>query len=365
MTVLAEILIRHTGVGRAPGMVALIDRGGDIEFASAGVLELGQPEPMARDTIFRIASMTKPIMAAATLLMVEDDAISLDDPIMRWLPELAGPKVLASMGGPLDDVVPPNRAATVRDLLTSRAGHGFPSDFSLPVVGQVLALHEGPAGQPLIPPDEWLAALAQIPMLGQPGEVWLYNTPFDVLGLLLERASGLSLAQVLNERLFSPLGMADTGFAVPADRLPRLAAYYRADAELVDAPAGLWSAPPVFASGSGGLVSTVDDLLAFFRMLRGGGMLSAESIRLMTTDHLTAAQRAAGEMFLEGDGWGFGGSVDHAGRYGWMGGTGTAGHWDPATGDISILLSQLELSGPGTPDYIREFWAHASGPAGS
>lgn len=376
---LDEVLNRQVAEGLAPGIVALIARGEQVEYAAAGVSDVAAGTPMGRSTLFRIASLTKPMLAATAMLLIEEGLIGLEQPIERWLPELSGPVVLREMGGPPDAVVPPGRPVTVGDLLTSRAGHGFPSDFSLPIVGRIAALHEGPAGQPMMAPDAWLSELARIPMLGQPGEVWLYNTPFDVLGLLIARAAGAPLADVMAGRLFGPLGMGDTGFHAPLATEPRLAGYYRAAAgggrELVDAPTGLWSAPPVFPSGSGGLVSTLDDCHAFFRMLLsdGGGLLSPDSVRIMTADHLTAAQRAASEAFLEGQGWGFGGSVDVAeidswntpGRYGWVGGTGTCAHIVPAAGLITILLTQQELSGPAAPDAMREFWAYAARPGQS
>lgn len=197
--------------------------------------------------------------------------------------------------------------------------------------------------------------------------------------MLIARATGQPFQDVLAERVLEPLGMRDTAFAVPPGQLHRFTSYYRAapdgaSLELVDAPDGQWSTLPAFPSGAGGLVSTVDDLHAFCRMLLAGGsyaggrLLSADSVRQMTTDHLTAPQRAAGALFLEGQGWGFGGSVDVArldpwnipGRYGWIGGTGTAAHIVPATGTVTVLLTQRELTGPASPEVMREFWTCAA-----
>lgn len=181
------------------------------------------------------------------------------------------------------------------------------------------------------------------------------------------------------ERLFEPLGMTDTGFAVPADRLDRFTGYYRAGAEgaleLLDAPDGQWSSMPDFPSGAGGLVSTVDDWYAFARMLLDEGavgsrsLLTPESVRQMTTDHLTPAQRAASGLFTEGQGWGFGGAVDVEtldswnvlGRYGWVGGTGTTAHIIPSTGTVAVMLSQVAMAGPTPPVMMRDFWQHAAG----
>jgi CubicO group peptidase (beta-lactamase class C family) len=186
------------------------------------------------------------------------------------------------------------------------------------------------------------------------------------------------LPEFLAERLFGPLGMVDTGFDVPAGKLARFTSYYRTDPagglELVDAPGGQWSSLPAFPSAAGGLVSTVDDWHSFARMLLVGGrvggrqLLSPASVRQMTTDQLTQPQRDASRLFLEGQGWGFGGSVDVEaidpwnvpGRYGWVGGTGTAAHITPSTGTVSILLSQLEMAGPTAPALMRDFWRHAA-----
>ena len=258
---------------------------------------------MTRDSIFRIASMTKPVTAAAAMLLVDDGRIALDSPVRQWLPELASPVVVRTPASPVDDVVPAARAITVADLLTFRAGYGFPSDFSLPAVGLLFSeLKQGPPQpQVVAAPDDWMAALSRIPLLHQPGEAWLYNTCSDILGVLIARVSGRPLPEFLAERLFEPLGMADTGFGVPAGKLDRFTSYYRAGPagglELVDAPGGQWSSLPAFPSGGGGLVSTADDWHRFARMLLAGGsaggrrVLSPASVRQMTTDQLTPSQR--------------------------------------------------------------------------
>ncbi len=359
--------------------MGLIARGDRVEVQAAGCTGIDGSYPIVRDSIFRIASITKPITAAAVMMLVEDGQITLDDPVGPWLPELASPAVVRTPAGPVDDVVPAIRPITVADLLTFRAGYGFPSDFSLPAVRLLVSeLKQGPPQpQLVVAPDEWMAALARIPLLRQPGEAWLYNTCSDILGVLIARVSGRPLPEFLAERLFGPLGMADTGFEVPARKLDRFTSYYRTGPagglELVDAPGGQWSSLPAFPSGAGGLVSTVDDWHRFARMLLAGGsaggrqLLSAVSVQQMTTDQLTSSQRHASRLFLEGQGWGFGGSVDVeaidpwnvTGRYGWVGGTGTAAHVTASTGSVAILLSQLELAGPTPPALMREFWQHA------
>jgi CubicO group peptidase (beta-lactamase class C family) len=336
----------------APGAAALVARADAVEVASAGELRA--------DSIVRIASITKPIMAAAVMLLVDDGVLALGDPIERWLPELASPKVVRTPESPVDDVVPAERPITVEDVLTSRAGWGFPEDFALPAAGELFAkmppfgIREGP--------DEWLETLASVPMLHQPGEAWLYNTCSDIQGVLVFRASGRPLSEFLAERIVEPLEMADTAFSVPPDKLDRLPPYHGAEGVplLEDR---LWTEPPVFPSGAGGLVSTLADWHRFGRMLiaDGAGVLSRDSTRALMTDHLTQAQREASTLFLEGNGWGFGGSVAPDGRYGWIGGTGTSAHVVPATRTVGILFTQVQMPGPTPVPLMREFWQYAFG----
>jgi CubicO group peptidase (beta-lactamase class C family) len=315
------------------------------------------------------------------MLLVDDGLVALDDPIDRWLPELANPRVVRTPDAALDDTVPASRPITVFDLLTFRSGWGFTSDWTTPANQAIYRemVRDGMIPQDYSPPDQYLAELARIPLLHQPGEGWQYNIGSELQSVLIARATGTPLPQFLAERLFEPLGMADTGFAVPEAKRDRFATLYRTDPatgtlSLADRPDGKWNTVPVFPSGAGGMVSTVDDWLAFGRMLLNGGtagdrrLLSQESVRLMTTDHLTAQQRAASELFLEGQGWGFGGSVDVAdidpwnvpGRYGWIGGSGTTAHIVPATGTVSILFTQMSMTGPTPPTIMREFWRYAA-----
>jgi CubicO group peptidase (beta-lactamase class C family) len=380
MSNLRDVLQIYVSDGSVPGAVGLVAQGGQVEVAAAGAADVEGTRPMARDSIFRIASITKPIIAAAVMMLAEDGRIALDDPVRNWLPELASPMVVRTPASPVDDVVPAVRPITVADLLTFRAGYGFPADFSLPAVGLLFSeLKQGPPQpQTIAPPDEWMATLSRIPMLYQPGEAWLYNTCSDILAVLIARVCGRPLPEFLAERLFGPLGMADTGFEVPAAKLDRFTSYYQAGPagvlELIDGPDGQWSSPPPFPSGGGGLVSTADDWYRFAELLLGGGsaggrqLLSAASVRQMTTDYLTPAQRDAGRLFLEGQGWGFGGSVDVEvidpwnvpGRYGWVGGTGTAAHVTASTATITILLTQVQTAGPTAPALMQDFWQYAA-----
>ncbi|MGW4201715.1 serine hydrolase domain-containing protein [Streptomyces sp. NPDC004726] len=376
MTELRDVLTSHTSKGTVPGAVGLVARGDRIEVRTAGSVDIDRSAPMARDSIFRIASLTKPIVAAAVMTLVDDGRLGLYDPVAEWLPELTSPMVVRTPRSPVDDVVPAARPITVFDLLTARAGYGYPADFTLPAVQSLFTelRQTPPLPDNVPPPDEWTAALSRIPLLHQPGDAWLYNTTSDIQGVLAARASGRTLPELLAERLFEPLGMSDTGFGVPPAKLGRLTSLYRPDEfgglVLWDAPDGQWSHVPKFPSGGGGLVSTADDLHSFARMLLADGtadgrrVLTPESVRLMTTDHLTPSQRAASHTFLHGQGWGFGGSVDVEpidpwnipGRYGWVGGTGTAAHVVPSTGTVTILLTQVALTGPTSPQLMRDFW---------
>jgi CubicO group peptidase (beta-lactamase class C family) len=351
MTSLEDLLETAVRTGTVPGAAALVARGRAVEIAGAGELGPG--------SIVRIASITKPIMAAAVMLLVDDGLVKLDDPIGRWLPELASPQVVRTPRSPIDDVVPAVRQITVEDVLTFRAGWGFPPDFSLPAAVELF--EKLPVFAPRETPDEWLKTLATVPMLAQPGESWLYNTCSDVQGVLVARISGQELPEFLGERIFEPLGMTDTGFFVPVEKLDRQPPYHGLDSAPIDRR--LWTEPPIFPSGAGGLLSTLADWHRFGTMLLAGGglLLSAESVRLMTSDWLTPEQRDASTLFLEGAGWGFGGAVASDGRYGWIGGTGTTAHVVPSTGTIGILLTQVEMTGPTSTPFMREFWRYAFG----
>lgn len=364
----SEPLRRALARGQVPGGVAAVDRpGADAEVLALG--DDGAGRPLRRDTVVRIASITKPITAAAALSLVEDGAFDLDEPVARWLPELAAPRVLAHAAAELGDTVAAERGITVADLLSYRCGTGMLPrlSFDLPIQRAYAGLgSDGPPGRyPLPPPDEWLARLAELPLIAQPGQRWLYQTSGDLLGVLLARVCGTDLAGVLRERVFAPLGMRDTGFGVPEASMhrfvPQLAPAPDGGFTVFDPVDGAWSTPPAFPSGAAGLVSTVDDLLAFARALRAGGgpILSPGSVAELTTDRLTPAQRADGAMFLDGAGWGAGLCVEADGRYGWDGGLGTGWRSDPSTGIVSILLTQVLWDGPEGPELVHAFRAAA------
>jgi CubicO group peptidase (beta-lactamase class C family) len=315
-------------------------------------------------------------------MLVEDCVLRLDDPVDELLPELAGMRVLKTPEGPLDETVPAERPITLRDLLTFRAGFGAVWDPAWPITAALrergLAV-EPPrlAPEPTPAADQYLRRLGELPLLHQPGEAWLYHTGLAVAGVLVQRASGLTLPEFLRRRVFEPLGMDDTGFHVPPDRQDRFVTLYREDPEsggtvvLDPAEGGRWSEPPLFPDGGADLVSTVDDYLAFARMLLGGGeysgtrLLSRPSVQLMTGDRLTAANKERGglvEGMWNAAGWGFGVSVVTArtglpapGRYGWNGGLGTAWFNDPRERLIGILLTQRAFVSPAPPRVVEDF----------
>jgi CubicO group peptidase (beta-lactamase class C family) len=374
-----RVLSGYIERGELPGLVALVSRDDDVHVEVLGRLSLAGGAPMQRDAIFRIASITKPVVAAAAMMLVEECRIRLDDAVDRWLPELANRRVLRSIACELDDTVPAHRPITVRDLLTFRLGFGSvmaPPD-TYPIQRFIREYRLGGDGPPrpaLAPTtDEWLRGFAALPLLAQPGERWMYNTGADVLGILIARVSGRSLGAFLRERLFEPLGMHDTAFDVPDAKLDRLPACYTGSLQVFDDVAtSAWRGEPPFESGAGGLVSTIDDYFAFSRaMLRGGApLLSPASVSLMTMDHLTPAQRAGSELFFGAhSSWGLGVAVDIArteiyhtpGRYGWTGGTGTTAYIDPANRLIGILFTQRMMDSPEPPRLFSDFWTLAYG----
>jgi CubicO group peptidase (beta-lactamase class C family) len=353
--------------GEMPGLVTLVARGDDVHVDAIGTMAFGGDEPMRRDTIFRIASLTKPILAAATMTLVEDGTLRLDEPVDRLLPELANRRVLRHIDGPLDDTVPAERPITVEDLLTFRMGFGLiiePTfDPPYPIVRAIndLQLVMGPP-DPRTPhdPDRWIELFGTLPLMYQPGERWQYNAGSLVLGVLVARAAGRPLEAVLRARVFEPLGMKDTGFSMPVEQARRLPSQYTTDFQTgkveQDPLNGLdvWTRPPVFPSGAGGLLSTADDYLAFARLLLNKGrhrderLLSERSVELMTTNHITPEQITGGGVLLSGSGWGLGMAVTVApdnvspvpGRYGWAGGYGTTWFNDPDRQLAAIALTQ-------------------------
>ncbi len=381
---LRDVLAGYVERSEIPGLVALISRHGEVHVETLGTPAMGSGSPLQRDAIFRISSMSKPITAAAAMILVEECKLRLDEPVDALLPELADRRVLKQMDGPLDDTVPANRPITVRDLLTFRLGMGLvmamPGTYPIQRAMDEQRLGQG-APSPATPPDpdEWMRRLGTLPLLHQPGERWMYNTGSDVLSVLIARASGQPLETFLRERLFEPLGMKDTSFSVPADKLDRLVTGYSTNfatgaLAVYDEPkSGQWSRPPAFPSGAGGLVSTIDDYLAFGQMLlrqgkhAGQRILSRPAVEVMTTDHLTPEQKAVSGLvpgFFESHGWGFGVSVvtrrtdlaQSVGTFGWDGGLGTSWYTDPKEDLVTLLMTQRAWASPNPPNVCRDFW---------
>jgi CubicO group peptidase (beta-lactamase class C family) len=376
-----DIMVGYVERGVAPGVITLIARHGEVHADVIGANAI-DGAPLRRDSIMRIASMTKPIVASAAMILIEECVLRLDESVERWLPELSDMTVLRAIDGPIDDVVPANRSITVRDLLTFRlgAGFGFTEAFwgypIMELIGVSAIAPNTPSPTGLPDPDTYMRVLGELPLLDHPGARWLYNTGSDVLGVLIARATGQSLAQVLQERIFDPLGMADTGFTVPREKLDRMTASYETNPatgalELYDGIVDTaWQDEPIFASGGGGLVSTVDDYATFAQMLLNGGkhggrrLLSRPSVELMTTNQLAPGQGDASGDPDFGYGFGVGLTTRRTGlastaTYGWTGGLGTVWFNDPVEGLVAILLTQASWTSPVWPDIARDFITRA------
>jgi len=381
-----DVMSGYVERGEVPGLVTLLSRHDETNVDALGTRSVGGAgsQRVRRDTIFRIASMTKPITAVATMILVEESKLHLDEPVDRLLPELAKRKVLKRVDGPLDDTIPAKRPITVRDLLTFQLGLGLllaPPD-SHPIVKAMYERQVGvtpfPAQMPH-PPDEWMRRLGTLPLMYQPGESWLYHTGSDVLGVLIARASDQPLETFFRERIFEPLGMKDTSFGVPAGKLDRFVSCYSFSTQtkkldLTDPPNGQWSHSPIFPSAAGGLVSTVDDYHAFARMMLNKGafgqkrLVAVSSIEMMAANQLTPEQQQMGRLILgENTGWGFGVSVltkpdglaTRAGRYGWNGGLGSSWWNDPNEGLTAIIVTERTFESADPPNVIKDFWKSA------
>ncbi|APE15299.1 serine hydrolase [Mycolicibacterium sp.] len=353
-------VVQAVDTGVLAGAVTLAwQRGNVLQVNEIGYRDVEAGLPMQRDTIFRVASMTKPVTVAAAMSLLEEGKLTLSDPVTRWLPELADMQVLVDPTGPLDQTVPARRPITIDDLMTHRSGLAYVFSVTGPIsraYGRVSFRQDQ---------DHWLAEVAQLPLVHQPGERLTYSHATDVLGIVLSRIEGKSLQAVLTERIFEPLGMPDTGFFISPDKRARAATMYRLDEESGlqhDAMGPIPVTEPRFCQGGASLVTTVDDYLRFARMLLGGGtvdgvrVLSEESVRLMRADRLTEEQKKfpfLGLPFWMGRGFGLNLSVvtDPAksaqlygpgglGTFSWPGAYGTWWQADPANDLILIYLIQ-------------------------
>jgi CubicO group peptidase (beta-lactamase class C family) len=376
---------RHVGQGWAPGLVTYVRHRDREHVDTIGNMAFGGTVPMRRDTIFRLASMTKPITAVGAMILVEECRLRLDDPIDPWLPELENRKVLRTIESPLDDTVPAKRRITLRDLLTFCSGYGEVAFLSPTCpLQQAMTQARLPLSEWIFAgtPDEFMKRLGALPLAFQPGERWLYHMSSEIVGVLIGRVCGKPLGQFLRERIFEPLGMSDTGFHVPAAKLDRLPTCYGTDMAtgtlfvLDEARGGQVSQPPRFEAGAGGIVSTIDDMATFGRMmlhqgaLGGERILSRPSVELMTMDHLTAGQKALSpffEGFWETQGWGLGLGVtnghrelaDPPGRFGWDGAFSTSWFVDPREQLVGVLMIQRRPDLMNIPAITHDFWTSA------
>ena len=332
--------------GQIPGYVGAVRVRGETSVRAVGLVE---------DALFRIASLSKPIGAVLTLALIEDGLLGLDDPVAKWLPEAAVPRVIARFDGPLEETVEAVRPITVRQLLTMTAGWGVILA-QTPLQKAMIArgVFSGALGHAM-PADEFVAGVCSLPLAFQPGEGWLYDTPMNLLGVLLMRLTGRSLTGLLGERVFAPLGLRDTAFFGSPDRL---ATAYKASGDglaVFDPPDGRFSRPPHFEELNGGLVSTCADVFRFFCAMADGELLSADTRARMTADALSREQRTSGFPILDAGGsWGLGTGVYAGGAWGWDGGTGTTARVDPALDVVGVLLTQRVMQDPS--DAYPDFW---------
>jgi CubicO group peptidase (beta-lactamase class C family) len=354
--------------GDLSGFVTLVWRQGEVaQLNIIGKRDIAQNLPMERDTLFRIASMTKPITSVAALMLWEEGKFHLDDPITKWAPEFANPRVLKKADGALDETYPSPRAITMDDLFTHRSGlaYGFSS------LGPVAHEYQRVLGDVLnneMSSDAWMKALSTLPLVYPPGERFHYSHSTDVLGFIVGRIAGMPFRDFLIERLFTPLGMTDTDFFVPPEKRKRAAVVYRQDdasGRLSPVPFKQYDSPPAFCGGGGGLISTLDDYLRFARMMLNRGeldgrrYLKADTASLMCTNRLTPEQRAIPFLgaipMWSGMGFGLGVSVitdpdklgflgmGGIGSFGWPGAFGTWWQADPANDMIMIYLIQNSM----------------------
>lgn len=367
---LQAVLQRSVDRGELAGAVVLFHRGDQTEYSAAGCRDLENRFSMQRDTLFRIASMTKPITSVAALMLVDEGRIQLDDPISRVAPEFLNMRVLRSPDGPLEHTEEAKRPITFEDLLTHRAGLTYAS-FHRGPIGQ--AYREALGGDVIdsyLTPDEWIRGLARLPLIAQPGTLMTYGVATDLLGFLIARMEGASLGSILKRRIFDPLGMTDTSFLVPREKRNRRACAYGFDEQGRLMKRLTWGGVVVeerpehmaYESGSGGLWSTPDDYLKFARLFLGNGevdgvrLLRSETLGRMMTNQLTEAQRANSgwwgqKPFAVGRGFGLGVAVvltpDNAdmarrGSEGTVSWPGAYGGWwlaDPKEKSVFIFLA--------------------------
>lgn len=365
----SEIAIApYVDTGQLAGVAALVWRNGEVaEVVTLGRRDLAPGLPVQRDTLFRVASLSKPVTTVAALAMLDEGRFTLDESITSCAPEFARMRVLRDPEGPLDQTDEAARPLTFRDLLTHTSGLTY-GDFHAGPIGRAYADALGPQIDNPLAPEEWITRLAALPLVDQPGANFHYGHSTDLLGFLLARLDGASLGDVLERRVFARLGMCDTSFHVPSEKRRRRAGLCGFDAAgqlvpLATAPGGhaLAERPDdmTFVSGGQGLWSTLDDYLAFARMLlgdtvNGARVLRPETLAMMTSNQLAPDQRASarllgGKVFAAGHGYGMGVAVvtepEHADPLRGRGGLGTiswpgayGGWWQADPTDRSVLI---------------------------
>jgi CubicO group peptidase (beta-lactamase class C family) len=378
---IGEVFKQEIDKGQFPGAVIMVARNGKLVYSeSFGLQDKASSKPMSKDAIFRIYSMTKPLVSVAAIMLMEDGKLQLTDPVTKFLPELKDVQVSVAKAGPYGQIttalVPAERPATVQDLLRHTAGLAYGEITGNPQVKEALQkgnLFKSDFDYNVtdLTPEEFTANLAKVPLIHQPGTAWEYSLASDTLGRVVEKASGVRLEEFLSERLFKPLKMQDTGFFVPQDKIGRLAQPLTTDPtsgkpnRLLDV-----SAPPKNASGGAGAVSTADDYLRFSQMLLNGGelegarVLSPTTVRLMVSDHLGSSIRPVvepGELLLGTKGYTFGlgfavrkedglaGVPGSQGEFMWAGYAGTYFWVDPKQQLVAVLMTQA-------PSPIRAYY---------
>ena len=369
---LATAILETVEAGALAGAATLVWRDGKVvQSACLGWRDVEAKLMIERDTLFRIASMTKPITSTVALMLMEEGRFALDDPITRFAPEFSKMCVLRSPTGPLEETEPAQRPITFDDLLTHRSGITY-GDFHPGLLARAFREALGGAIDTEVAPDDWIAALATLPLIDQPGAAFHSGHSTDLLGLLIARMEDAPLGDVLERRLFGPLGMKDTGFTVPRQKRGRRAGMYGFDSAgrlkaLLSAPGGatMPERPEgmAYVSGGQGLWSTVDDYLAFARMFLGAGavdgvrLLRPDTFALMASNRLTKSQRDESKMFgmrlfAAGHGFGMGVAVviepekaaptlcgGGVGAVGWPGAFGGWWQADPRDGSVLIFLA--------------------------
>ncbi len=312
---IATTIESMVNAGALAGAATLVWRDGKVvQIGAVGWRDVEARLPIERDTLFRIASMTKPITSMTALMLVEEGRFALDDPITRWAPEFSQMRVLRSPNAPLDQTYPAERLITFNDLLTHRSGITYGAFHTGPIANAYEAALGGEVDSH-VEPDDWIAGLAGLPLIDQPGSAFHYGRSTDLLGLLIARIEGVPLGDVLKRRIFDPLGMKDTGFTIPREKRDRRAGMYGFDetghlikrltatgrSTLPERPEDMR-----YEGGGGGLWSTLDDYLAFARIFVGKGtadgvqLLRPETLALMTSNHLTESQRANAALLSSG-----------------------------------------------------------------